>query len=63
MAKQIGGIIIVGTIDDITFYQSEGKSYARRKSSLTGKKGEAGSAFYPHHAECASVGKRKPVGE
>ena len=38
MAKQIGDIIIVGTIDDITFYGMEGKGYARRKSSLTGKK-------------------------
>ena len=38
MAKQIGDIIIVGTIDDITFYEMEGKGYARRKTSLTGKK-------------------------
>jgi hypothetical protein len=38
MAKQTGDIIIVGTIDDITFYEMEGKGYARRKSSLTGKK-------------------------
>ena len=38
MAKQIGDIIIVGTIDDITFYEMEGKGYARHKSSLTGKR-------------------------
>ena len=38
MVKLIGDIIITGTIDDITFYQMEGKGYARRKSSLTGKK-------------------------
>jgi hypothetical protein len=38
MAKQVGDIILVGTIDDITFYEMEGKGYARRKSSLTGKK-------------------------
>jgi hypothetical protein len=38
MAKQIGDIIIVGTIDDITFYEMDGKGYARKKSSLAGKK-------------------------
>ena len=38
MAKQIGDIILVGTIDDITFYEMDGKGYARHKSSLTGKK-------------------------
>ena len=38
MAKQTGDIIIVGTIDDITFYKMEGKGYARKKSSLTGKR-------------------------
>jgi hypothetical protein len=38
MAKQIGDIIIVGTIDDITFYKMDGKGYARMKSSLTGKR-------------------------
>jgi hypothetical protein len=38
MAKQIGDIILVGTIDDITFYQMDGQGYARKKSSLTGKR-------------------------
>jgi hypothetical protein len=38
MAKQVGDIIIVGTIDDITFYIMEGKGYARKKSRLTGKR-------------------------
>jgi hypothetical protein len=38
MAKQIGDIIITGTIDDITFYEMDGKGYARHKSSLTGKR-------------------------
>jgi hypothetical protein len=38
MAKQIGDIIITGTIDDITFYEMEGRGYARKKSTLTGKK-------------------------
>jgi hypothetical protein len=38
MAKQVGDIIIIGTIDDITFYVMEGKGYARKKSRLTGKR-------------------------
>jgi hypothetical protein len=38
MAKQIGDIIITGTIDDITFYQMDSQGYARKKSSLTGKR-------------------------
>lgn len=38
MARQIGDIIITGTIDDITFYEMDGKGYARHKSSLTGKR-------------------------
>ena len=38
MAKQAGDIIIIGTIDDITFYVMEGKGYARKKSRLTGKR-------------------------
>ena len=38
MARQIGDIILVGTIDDITFYKMEGRGYARKKTSLTGKR-------------------------
>ena len=38
MAKQTGAIIIEGTIDDITFYQMEGKGYARSKSRLRGER-------------------------
>jgi hypothetical protein len=38
MARQIGEIILVGTIGGLTFYQMEGKGYARLKSSLTGKR-------------------------
>jgi hypothetical protein len=38
MARQVGDIIIVGTIDDITFYKMEGEGYARKKSRLTGKR-------------------------
>jgi hypothetical protein len=45
MARQIGDIIIVGTIDDITFYEMEGKGYARRKSSLKGTRVKKAKEF------------------
>lgn len=38
MAKQIGAIKIVGTIDGVTFYIMQGVHYARRKSSLDRKR-------------------------
>jgi hypothetical protein len=38
MAKQIGFLKIIGTLGDITFYQMDGKFYARKKSSLDGKR-------------------------
>ena len=38
MARQTGDIIIVGTIDDITFYRMEGRGYARSKSCLKGER-------------------------
>lgn len=38
MAKQIGTIKITGTVAGVTFYRMEGQYYARRKSSLTGKR-------------------------
>jgi len=38
MAKQIGIFKIIGTIGDITFYEMDGQFYARKKSSLDGKR-------------------------
>lgn len=46
MARQIGDIKITGTLGDITFYQMNGKYYARMKSSLTAKKVKT----HPHFA-------------
>jgi hypothetical protein len=37
MARQIGNIVFVGTIDSVSFYHREGRYYARRKSPLTRK--------------------------
>jgi len=36
MAIQCGKILLRKTIDNITFYQMDGKWYARKKSSLSG---------------------------
>ena len=44
MAKQIGDIIIVGTIDGITFYQMEGSGFAR-KDPFNRTTGEADPRF------------------
>jgi hypothetical protein len=38
MARQSGPYKITGTIDNLCFYEMEGKFYARKKSSLTGKR-------------------------
>lgn len=45
MAKQIGPLFITGTIDNITFYQLEGIYYARKKSSLSGRRVKTHSHF------------------
>ena len=45
MAKQIGDIKIVGTVADLTFYRMEGIYYARKKSSLTGKRVKSDRRF------------------
>jgi hypothetical protein len=45
MAKQIGDIILVGTIDDITFYKMDGKGYARMKSRLRGERVKRAKEF------------------
>ncbi len=45
MAIQSGIIKITGTIDDICFYQMDGKHYARAKSSLSGKRVKSDPAF------------------
>jgi hypothetical protein len=45
MAKQAGIIKLSGTIDDITFYQMNGKDYARTKTSLDKKRVMEDPAF------------------
>ena len=38
MARQKGPILIIGTIDDLTFYEMNGKGYVRKKSCLDKKR-------------------------
>ncbi len=45
MARQSGNICITGTIDQLCFYQMDGKFYVRLKSSLTGKRVKKDPAF------------------
>ena len=56
MAKQAEGFL-VGTYDDITFYKMEGQYYARRKSSLTGKKFWKHKAFEGSRRSCGRFGR------
>lgn len=45
MARQSGNIVITGTIDNLCFYQMDGKFYVRVKSSLSGKRVKKDPAF------------------
>ena len=56
MAKQEGTILITGTIDDITFYEMDGKFYARMKSSLTGKRFWKDKAFEGSRKSARALG-------
>ena len=62
MAKQVGDIILIGTIDDITFYMMEGKGYARKKTSLTGKRVKRDPRFKRTMQSANRFGKGKPTG-
>jgi hypothetical protein len=53
MAKQVGDIKIVGTLEDLCFYKMQGEYFVRMKSSLTGKRFWKDRAF---------VGSRRSAG-
>jgi hypothetical protein len=61
MAKQTGDIKIVGTVDDICFYRMEGGYYARRKSSLTGKRFWKAKVFEGSRKSCGLMAKASPL--
>jgi hypothetical protein len=56
MARQAGIVTIKGTIDDITFYEMEGGYYARKKSSLTGRRFQKDKAFEGSRKSCSRFG-------
>jgi len=57
MAKQIGIFKIIGTIGDITFYEMDGEFYARKKSSLDGKRVKIDPRFRRTMEEAIGFGK------
>jgi hypothetical protein len=57
MAKQIGFLKIIGTIGDITFYEMDGQFYARKKSSLDGKRVKKDPRFKRTMEEAIGFGK------
>jgi hypothetical protein len=57
MAKQTGFLKIIGTIGDITFYEMDGEFYARKKSSLDGKRVKRDPKFKRTMDEAIGFGK------
>jgi len=57
MAKQTGIFKIIGTIGDITFYEMDGEFYARKKSSLDGKRVKRDPRFKRTMEEAIGFGK------
>jgi len=57
MAKQIGFLKIIGTIGGITFYEMDGEFYARKKSSLDGKRVKRDPKFRRTMEEAIGFGK------
>jgi hypothetical protein len=52
MARQVGLLKITGTIDDTCFYKMCGDFFARKKSSLTGKRFWKDKAFEGSRKSC-----------
>jgi len=57
MAKQTGIFKIIGTIGDVTFYEMDGEFYARKKSSLDGKRVKKDPRFRRTMEESIEFGK------
>ena len=57
MAKQIGIFKIIGTIGEFTFYEMDGEFYARKKSSLDGKRVKRDPKFRRTMEEAIGFGK------
>jgi hypothetical protein len=57
MARQVGDIRVQGEIDGISYYEMGGRHYARRKSSLTGKRFHKEAAFEGSRRSSSRFGK------
>lgn len=57
MAQQDGPLYITGTIDNLCFYEMEGKYYVRIKSSLTGQRVKRDPAFRRTRENADLLGK------
>jgi hypothetical protein len=57
MAKQIGYLKITGTLGGVTFYEMDRQFYARRKSSLDGRRVKKDPRFWRTMAEAGEFGK------
>ena len=61
MVRQTGPIKIVGTIDNINFYQREGEFYLRMKSSLDAKRVKSDPAFKKTMENASLLGKASKI--
>ncbi|HEV7333266.1 MAG TPA: hypothetical protein VGN63_19685 [Flavisolibacter sp.] len=61
MARQTGPVKITGTIDDICFYKMEGDYFARRKSSLSGKRFWKDRVFAGSRRSSGLLGAASPL--
>lgn len=57
MARQVGDIKIVGTVEDLCFYKMEGAFFVRMKSSLTGKRFWKDKAFAGSRRSAGLLGR------
>jgi hypothetical protein len=57
MARQVGEYRFEGTIDGICFYKMEGEYYARKQSSLTGKKFWKARCFERSRRSCKRLSR------
>ncbi|HET7896537.1 MAG TPA: hypothetical protein VFL47_02675 [Flavisolibacter sp.] len=57
MARQVGAIKVVGTVDDLCFYRMEGEYFVRRKSSLTAKRFRKDKRFEGSRKSAGLLGK------
>ena len=60
MARQVGPVKIIGTVDECTFYKMMGEYYVRMKSSLTAKRFWQDKAFEGSRRSCERMKQASP---